>query len=114
MHIPGRIIEGFKWPISLGGGVGGALLFQMPPEHHILQYNVPFCFSGAIFWFKEIPVKHKQARGERWAYLCMEGKRKNKEISLGIPFFVENGGFTLLNRRIGIIDVHVVRQTSIF
>lgn len=109
MKSPGKIINGFEWPSVLGGGKGGALLFSKPPEFHILQYEVPFQFNGKTFWFKEAPL-----RRESCAYLHIQLKRRKEEIKVGIPFYIKNGMFTILERPIGPTTVHIVRQTYIF
>ncbi|MEF3691915.1 MAG: hypothetical protein V3574_02575 [Candidatus Moraniibacteriota bacterium] len=109
MKYPGKIIEGFDWPATLEGGKGGLLFFSGPPEFHILQYNVPFMFGGKVFWFREAPLKR-----ESCAYLHIHLKRRTEEIKVGIPFYIKNGMFTILERPIGPTRVHVVRQTYIF
>jgi|GEM_PF-6373778 len=109
MHTLGKIGEGFEWPTVLGGGVGGVLIFDMPPDYHILQFGVPFLSNGKVFWFKEIPL-----RRERCAQLNIEGRNRAIEVMVGIPFYVKKAGFTILLRTLGIVDVYIVKQTGIY
>lgn len=105
----GKILEDFDWPVALEGGKGRLLLFSKPPEFHILHYDVPFMFNGKVFWFREAPLKR-----ESCAYLHIQLKRRKEEIKLGIPFYIKNGMFTILERPIGPTMVHIVSQTYIF
>jgi hypothetical protein len=114
MHNRGIIIPNIQIPTVLGGGVGEALSFTMPPQYHILQYKVPFYFNGIIFWFEEIHLRKDVPRRENYAKLCIEGRRRNKEIKIGIPFYIRRGGFAMLNREIGPAEVHVIRQIGIY
>lgn len=108
MH-KGIIIPKIEIPNALGGGFGEAFSFTMPPQYHILQYKKPFYFEGVIFWLEEVPI-----RGESCASLHIDGKRRVKEVKLGIPFYIKRGGFAILNRRFGLAEMHVVRQVAIY
>lgn len=109
MKCIGAIIPKIEIPILLGGGIGEALSFNMPPEYHALQYRKPFCYGGKIFWFEEIPL-----RGESCAYLCIEKSPKIKEIKIGIPFYIKRAGFTVLNRNFGATDFLIIQQTAVY
>lgn len=109
MNDIGIIIPEMEIPVSLGGGMGEVLSFTMPPQYHILQYKKPFLYGGIIFWLEEVPL-----RAESCASLHIEGRRRVREVKMGIPFYIRRGGFAILSRNIGLTTAHIVRQVAIF